>query len=121
MADLVYDTPKTIAEASEGDFSFELNEIGELRISNKYEPTTFVLNEIVTEKLRQIIPIPLFQLHHQSKADGSTTIVAQSEIRNSEEMKIWQKDVAGRHPLPEGTQWLICNEKSRHFVMGAGF
>lgn len=119
MADLVYDIPKTIAEASEGEFSFELNEIGELRISNKYEPTTFVLNEVMVEKLRQIIPIPLFQLHHQSKADGSTEMMAQSEIRNNKEMVAWQKDVAGRHPLPDGFQWLICNEKSRHFVMAA--
>ena len=64
---LVYSIPDIVAEESEGDFSFELNDIGELRISNKYEPTTFVLSELAMEKLRQIIPIPLFQLHHQSK------------------------------------------------------
>ena len=61
----------------------------------------------------------LYQLHHQDKKNGSCEMVAQNEICTQEEMKVWQKDVAERHPLPEGKQWLICNEKSRHFVMAA--
>lgn len=116
---LVYDVPKTITKESEGDFSFELNEIGELQISNKYEPTTFVLDGVAAEKLRQIIPIPLFQLHHQSNADDSTTMIAQAEIRDNKEMVAWHKDVAKRHPLPKDFRWLICNEKSKHFIRAA--
>ena len=61
----------------------------------------------------------LYQLHHQSKEE-TTEMVAQNEINNQDEMLAWQKDVAIRHPLPEGCQWLVCNEKSRHFVMAAG-
>jgi len=59
----------------------------------------------------------LFQIHHQSKVDGTTEFVAQKEIETMEEMKAWQTDVAKRHPLPEGCQWFICNEKDPHFVM----
>jgi len=70
------------------------------------------------EKLRQTIPAPLFQLHHQYK-DGKTEFVAQSEIRNLEEMKFWHDDVAERHPLPDGCQWMICNEKSKYFMRAA--
>jgi len=55
MKDLVYDTPKTLIEESFGDFTFNLNEIGELRISNKYDPTTFVLYGEVLGVLRRIM------------------------------------------------------------------
>lgn len=59
----------------------------------------------------------LYQLHHQNKKDSNTEMVSQNVIKTKEEMDAWQKDVAERHPLPEDCQWLICNEKSRHFVM----
>lgn len=61
----------------------------------------------------------LYQIHHQDKKDFSCEMVSQNEINTHEEMQEWQKDVAESHPLPEGKQWLICNEKSRHFVMAA--
>jgi len=40
---MIDNIPKTILEKEVGDFIFNLNDIGELRITNKYEPTTFVL------------------------------------------------------------------------------
>jgi len=47
---VVYDSPKVIANASAGELTFEINDWGELRISSKYSPETFVLikNEIPT-------------------------------------------------------------------------
>lgn len=58
----------------------------------------------------------LYQLHWQFK-DGTTEMRAQKEINTEAEMRSWQKGVAERHPLPEGAQWMVCNEKSEHFVM----
>ena len=57
----------------------------------------------------------LYQIHWQF--DNKTTEMrAQKEINSQEEMKSWWGEVAKDHPLPEGAEWLICNEKSRHFV-----
>lgn len=60
----------------------------------------------------------LYQLHWQFK-DGKTEFIEQSEIRSQVEMRVWENDVVKRHPLPEGAQWLVCTEKSRHFLMAA--
>jgi len=57
----------------------------------------------------------LFQIHHQDKNDGTSEMVSQREIKSQEEMQKWEKEVAESHPLTEGKQWLICNEKSRYF------
>ena len=58
----------------------------------------------------------LLQIHHQFK-DGHTEMVGQNTISNSTEMRAWEKEIAESHPLPEGAQWFICNEKDEHFVM----
>ena len=68
--------------------------------------------------------IMLYQIHHQSKADGTTEMIAQSDdIDDNKEaeqkFRGWSLDIGTRHPLPEGSQWLVCNEKSEHFVMMA--
>jgi len=59
----------------------------------------------------------IMQIHHQSKKDGSTVMVAQKEINNQDEMKAFAKETAQGHPLPDGTQWFYCDEKSKHFVV----
>jgi len=58
----------------------------------------------------------LYQLHWQF-TDGHTEMRAQAEIGSEDELRTWQREVADRHPLPIGALWMICNEKSRHFVM----
>lgn len=58
----------------------------------------------------------LYQLHWKLK-DGTTDMRAQSPIYNQAEMNEWKKETAKDWPLPEGAEWLICNEKSKHFVM----
>lgn len=58
----------------------------------------------------------LFQLHWQF-GDRTTEMKAQSEIDTNEEMKIWHNKVAKKHPLPKGAIWMVCNEKSKHFVI----
>lgn len=60
----------------------------------------------------------LFQLHWQFK-NGKTEMKAQKEISSNAEMKVWEKDVCKRHPLPEGAIWMICTEESEYFVMAA--
>ena len=50
--DVILDPPKTIAEITAGDFTYELDDDGELRISNRYEPTVFVLSGFDLKMLR---------------------------------------------------------------------
>lgn len=62
-----------------------------------------------------------YQIHHQSKKEGNTEMIAQSDdIVDGEEaqqkFREWSLDVGKRHPLPEGYQWLVCNENSEHFL-----
>ena len=62
-----------------------------------------------------------YQIHHQSKKDGSTEMIAQSDDITEDEdtqqkFREWSLDIGSRHPLPEGYQWLVCNEKSEHFA-----
>ena len=63
----------------------------------------------------------LYQLHWQFIGVGGKTekteMRAQKEIKNIVEMKEWQEDVEERNPLPEGAVWMMCGEKSKHFVM----
>lgn len=57
----------------------------------------------------------LYQLHWQYK-DGTTDIRAQREINSHDEMKEFVKELREEHPLPDGAIWMICNDKSEHFV-----
>jgi len=57
----------------------------------------------------------LQQLHWQFK-NGTTEMRAQQEISTDAEMKAFWKETKKRHPLPEGAQWLLCDESSEHFV-----
>jgi len=62
----------------------------------------------------------LYQLHFQNKSNlDETELVAQKTITSEDEMRDWQNDVAGRHPLPDGMCWLICNWDSKYFVKAA--
>ncbi len=38
-------------------------------------------------------------------------------LATAREIYEWEQDVFIRWPLPEGAQWLICNEESEHFVL----
>lgn len=57
----------------------------------------------------------LFQLHWQF--DDRTEMIAQREIISQKEMKEWVGKVKKEHLLPEGALWMLCSEKSKHFVM----
>jgi hypothetical protein len=57
----------------------------------------------------------LQQLHYQFK-DGHTEFIAQNDITNHDEFRTWLEDVNQNHPLPDGAQWLVCNEDSEYFV-----
>lgn len=122
---LVYDNPKPVAQETVGEFILELNGAGEIDITAKYSKTTFVvadnqtkefvqkLNKLQAQKERNLI-----QLHHQFK-DGHTEMMAQRDIQNSREMRAFSDELMVAHPLPEGAQWLVCNEKSKYFVWAA--
>jgi hypothetical protein len=67
----------------------------------------------------------LVQLHHQYP-DGHTDFVAQNEFthnstpeENTVAFQAWTADVGKRHPLPDGCNWLACEEASPHFVWAA--
>lgn len=46
----VFEVPKTISEEVVGEFILNLNDCGEISISNKYEPTTFVIEDKQTKE-----------------------------------------------------------------------
>ena len=57
----------------------------------------------------------LYQAHWQYK-DGHTEMMAQREINSIPEMTKFSIDVMEAYPLPENVIWMMCNEKSKHFV-----
>jgi hypothetical protein len=60
----------------------------------------------------------LYQLHHQNKVDTSKTeFCSQREIHTTEEMGKWVEEVREAFPVPDGFQWLCCNEDSEYFMM----
>ena len=77
------------------------------------------LEKVIEEIVRRYnIYKPIFQIHHQNKKTYETEMVAQSgEIKSQKAIMAWQTEVAKRHPLPEGCQWFICNERDPRFVL----
>jgi len=57
----------------------------------------------------------LVQLQHQNIKTGETGFVAQKDIDSNDEMQKFFDDVSARHKLPEGHQWLACNENAPEF------
>ena len=57
----------------------------------------------------------LHQLHWQYK-DGNTEMRAQKDINSHDELIAFSKEAQKEHPLPNGAIWMVCNEKSNHFV-----
>lgn len=119
----ISDIPKTIIEEKNDDFIFNLNEIGELRISNVFNPYTYVLEGKTLLALINVlrhysddIKPKLFQLHHQSEKDYSTKMISQAEIYCQAQMNEWCKEVTEKYPLADGYRWLMCNEDSKNFM-----
>ena len=65
----------------------------------------------------------IFQMHFQNATDPTdpkTEFVAQGgDFETSEQANAWTRDVAARHPLPEGKQWLVCDETAPMFMRAA--
>ena len=59
-----------------------------------------------------------YQMHQQNKDDRSKTkFIAQRDFDCDDKgYKTWVKTTIGIHPLPDGHEWLCCNEKSVYFV-----
>ena len=61
-----------------------------------------------------------YQIHHQpkeySKSNELIFIAQSDDYEAAKEIDEWGRDVTKKHPLPDGYQWLMCNEKSDHFV-----
>ena len=58
----------------------------------------------------------IYQLFHQHKATNELVLAGQSgNIDNTEQMKEWERAVSKEMPLPNGYQWLMCNEESKYF------
>ena len=67
----------------------------------------------------------ILQLHHQhknGKVDFPDSFCSQRDInpRNRNTMYEWVKETEKEHPLPKGMMWMVCNEKSEHFIMTHG-
>lgn len=57
----------------------------------------------------------LVQIHQQFK--DRTEMIAQGEFASHEDLRKRMKELNISHPLPEGSQWMICTEGSEFFVM----
>lgn len=68
----------------------------------------------------------ILQLHHQLQ-DGSYEFRAQSAVFKDamkpqaflDAMWSWVWDVKSRHPLPDGAQWVMCNQDAEMFMRAA--
>lgn len=60
----------------------------------------------------------LLQMHWQYP-DGHSDFRAQAEIKTQEAFWEWVTGVRERHPLPDGCNWLICEEGARNFMLAA--
>lgn len=64
----------------------------------------------------------LYQLHWQYR-DGTTDIKAQKDItsgnafRFRDELSLFIKETQEAHSIPNNAIWMVCNEKSEHFIM----
>ena len=63
----------------------------------------------------------LYQIHHQNIKTDEIEMVAQFDVKKGQKYKtIFEpifRDVKESHPLSNREwQWLVCNEKSEHFV-----
>lgn len=57
----------------------------------------------------------LLQIHHQY--EDYTKMLAQKDTLDEEDYRKWFADVKVRNPLPKGASFMVCNERSPHFVM----
>lgn len=60
----------------------------------------------------------ILQMHFQDVKDTTRTeFVAQSdELESSEQVQEWTRDVSARRELPDGKQWLVCDETAECFA-----
>ena len=61
----------------------------------------------------------IYQIHHQNTKNPSETVfLAQREISDRGEMAMLINEVMDTVVLPEGWQWMVCNEHSEYFKEG---
>lgn len=58
----------------------------------------------------------LLQLHHKFD-DGHTEFMAQREVTDYAGMKAFFREVSADHPLPEGADWICCDETAPMFMV----
>ena len=62
----------------------------------------------------------LYQLRQQSKKFPYKLVndfMSQHECNSRASMMKWIAETQTKYPLPDGACWLICNEKSEHFLL----
>lgn len=117
---LVQDTPTILQSESLGEIEFALDSEGFVTISNKYEPTRFVVSDLCGLKAiidgfhtRRYIQ----QVFHQNKSNRSEVkFLSQHLVLSQEDMKSWMDDVVERNPAPDGWEFLFCNYESEFFI-----
>ena len=61
----------------------------------------------------------LVQIHTEDKITHRTEFVAQHEVSDVNDCRAWVKDIQGRFPLPEGSQWVLLLEGEPRFLMAS--
>lgn len=62
----------------------------------------------------------LVQLHWQNRETKRTEFIAQRDVHGgADEIAAWIEVTAERFPLPEGHEWLVCNQGSPYFMLAA--
>ena len=66
----------------------------------------------------------LHQIHWQYRGNRPTEFIRQFDVPDDMDSTGKQqvldrilKEVNESHPLPQGALWLLCNDKSKHFMM----
>lgn len=58
----------------------------------------------------------LLQVHHEFKNGARTEMIAQTEFTTQDALRDLMAELKISHPLPEGAQWMICDEQSGYFT-----
>lgn len=59
----------------------------------------------------------LLQVHYVQ--DGRHELIAQADLTDWDDYHTWINDVRERHPLPQGAEFLVCNQDADCFFVSA--
>ena len=56
------------------------------------------------------------QIFHQNVKTRECKYLDQREINNANDLKAFWNETASKQPLPEGHEWLVCDDTAPQFI-----